>query len=120
VTDEPGSGISDLSLGEVLTEAAAGLAGVRVGRPESAHPVVPSATWAAGPTVFATLVGDRAEFRLDPRVAAAALRTPDTEPSPRGTDWIAFAPTVVDDHAVDRAEAWFLSAYRRASTSRDR
>jgi hypothetical protein len=75
-------------------------------------------TWAAGPAVFATLTGDRAEFRLDPLVAAAALRTPDTAASPRGQDWIAFAPAILDDHGVDRAEAWFLGAHRRAVASR--
>ena len=104
--------VSDLSLGEVLAEAAQGLAGV------SADAAEGLTTWAAGPAVFATLAGDRAEFRLDPVVAAAALRTPDTAPSPRGSDWIAFAPPVLDDHAVDRAEAWFLSAHRRAAASR--
>ena len=109
MTDEE---VSDLTLGEVLAEAAEGLAGV------SADVADGLTTWAAGPAVFATLGGDRAEFRLDPVVATAALRTPDTGPSPRGSDWITFAPTVLDDHAVDRAEAWFLSAWRRAAASR--
>ena len=47
-------------------------------------------------------------------VAGAALRTPNTEPSVRGSEWVAFEPATLDDAAVDRAEAWFLSAYRRA------
>ena len=73
----------------------------------------------AGPpsALFAALAGDRAEFRLDPLVARAALRTPGTSPSPRGPDWVAFAPAVLDDGAVDRAEAWFLSAHRRATAA---
>lgn len=104
-------GISDLTIAEVLAEAASGLTGVH---PDTSGAIT---TWAAGPSVFATLEGDRAEFRLDPLVAAAALRTPDTSPSPRGGDWIGFAPPVLDDHAVDRAESWFLSAYRRAAAS---
>ena len=58
--------------------------------------------------------GDRAEFRLDPAVAAAALRTPDTSPSPRGADWVAFSPAALDGHALDRAKAWLASAWRRA------
>jgi hypothetical protein len=99
-------------MAEVLAEAAEGLSGVVVDASE------PITTWAAGPSVFATLAGDRAEFRLDPAVAAAALRTPDTAPSPRGGDWIAFQPSALDDHALDRAEAWFLSAHRRAARSR--
>ena len=60
------------------------------------------------------LVGDAAEFRLDPLVAKAALRTPDTSPSKRGADWVRFSPAAVDGHAVDRAQAWLASAWRRA------
>ena len=109
MTDEE---VSDLTLGEVLAEAAEGFGGVNT---DTVHGLT---TWAAGPAVFATHAGDRAEFRLDPVVAAAALRTPDTALSPRGSDWITFAPPILDDHAVDRAEAWFLSAHRRAAASR--
>ena len=100
--------VSDLTLADLMAEAAEDLAGVVT---DASGPVT---TWAAGPSVFATLEGGRAEFRLDTQVAAAALRTPDTSSSARGSDWIAFAPPVLDDHAVDRAEAWFLSAHRRA------
>jgi hypothetical protein len=106
-----GDGISDLTLAEVLAAAADGLAGV------TARTSDELTTCSAGPSVFATLAGDRAEFRLDPMVATAALRTPDTGPSSRGGDWLAFAPPILDDHAVDRAEAWFLSAHRRATAS---
>jgi len=70
--------------------------------------------WLIGGVTFAAFSGDRAEFRLDPAVAAAALRTPDTSPSSRGADWVAFAPEALDQHAVDRAEAWLASAWRRA------
>jgi hypothetical protein len=107
-----GDDVSDLTLAEILAEAADGLTSVTTDRSG------PITTWAAGPSVFATLADDRAEFRLDPLVAAAALRTPDTAPSPRGGDWIAFQPSILDDHALDRAEAWFLSAHRRAAASR--
>jgi len=117
MTERPGDeatteGLSDLTLGDVLAEAAAGLAGGTV------RTIDDEMTWAAGPAVFATLIGGRAEFRLDPLVAAAALRTPDTAASSRGPDWIVFAPAILDDHGVDRAEAWFLSAHRRAAASR--
>jgi hypothetical protein len=116
MSDDVGNGaagepVSDLTLADVLAEAAAGLQGVTAGTSGQL------ATWAAGPSVFATLDGGRAEFRLDPMVAAAALRTPDTSPSARGADWIVFAPPVLDDHAIDRAEAWFLSAHRRAAAT---
>jgi hypothetical protein len=99
---------SDLTLRDVLDAAAEDLDDVRVGG-EGA-----SVSWAVAETVFAALDAGRAEFRLDPLVARAALRTPDTGPSTRGADWVAFAPEILDDGAVDRAEAWFLSAYRRA------
>lgn len=103
--------LSDLSLAEVLAAAAEGLAGVTARQEDDAT------AWAAGPSVFAVLAGDRAEFRLDPVVVRAALRTPDTAASPRGPDWLAFGPAALDDHGVDRAEAWFLSAHRRAVRS---
>jgi hypothetical protein len=66
--------------------------------------------------VFASVdpAGTTAIFRLDRVLASAALRTPDTQPSDRGDVWVAFAPVEVDDHAVDRAQAWFVAAHRRA------
>ena len=70
--------------------------------------------WRRGGRPFAALIGDAAEFRLDPLVATAALRTPDTAASERGTDWVRFSPAIVDGHAVDRAQAWLASAWRRA------
>jgi len=105
MTDEP---TSDLTLLDVLTAAAEDLPGIEAGDGEGAlH-------WSAHGVRFAALEGDRAEFRLDPLVARAALRTPDTGPSTRGAEWVAFAPSALDDGAVDRAEAWFLSAHRHA------
>ena len=52
-------------------------------------------------------------FALDPAVAAAALRTPDTTGRARRRAGSTFAPETLDDHAADRAGAWFGSAYRR-------
>ena len=72
--------------------------------------------WRRGGRPFAALVGDAAEFRLDPLVASAALRTPDTSPSKRGADWVRFSPAVLDGHAIDRAQAWLASAWRRAAS----
>jgi len=69
--------------------------------------------WSTRGTVFAAVAGNQAEFRLTLPVVAAALRTPDTTRSPRGADWVAFAPTELDEHAVDRATAWLASAWRR-------
>jgi hypothetical protein len=109
VTDEP---ISDLTLAEILAAAADEVDGVATAAEGDAT------TWSAAGRTFATLSGERAEFRLDPLVVRAALRTPDTGPSPRGPEWIAFAPALIDDPAVDRAEAWFLSAHRLATAPR--
>ena len=72
-------------------------------------------TWARAGRPFSVLAADgaSAEFGLDPAVAAAAVRTPDVEPSSRGAGWVAFAPADLDDHAADRAVAWLASAHRR-------
>lgn len=70
--------------------------------------------WSIGGIVFAVTGPEGASFRLSRPVAAAALRTPDTARSPRGPDWVAFRPALLDRHALDRAEAWFTSAWRRA------
>ncbi|HEY4752072.1 MAG TPA: hypothetical protein VIH37_02230, partial [Candidatus Limnocylindrales bacterium] len=70
---------------------------------------------AARERVFAVLGPDFLEVALDPPVAAAALRTPDTRPSPRGAGWIAFAPAATDRFALDRAEAWLRLGHRRAT-----
>ena len=69
---------------------------------------------AAWERVFAVLGPDLLEVALDPPIASAALRTPDTRPSPRGAGWIAFTPQVADRFALDRAEAWIRLGHRRA------
>jgi hypothetical protein len=100
---------TDLTLRDVLAGAAE-----EAGVPETEAPA--EIRWSAGSGPFAVLSsGGRAEFRLDPAVARAALRTPGTSPSARGPEWVAFEPAVIDDGAVDRAEAWFLAAHRRAT-----
>lgn len=72
--------------------------------------------WALDGVPFATLDarGSQASFRLDPVLATAARRTPDTGVSARGPEWVVFEPATVDDHAIDRATAWFTAAARRA------
>jgi hypothetical protein len=113
MTDEVDQGpLPDLTLAEVLAAAAEDLVGVSVASTAG------TATWSVGSTPFAILGAEVAEFRLDPLVVAAALRTPDTAPSPRGHDWVAFGPAILDDGAIDRAEAWFLSAHRRLTPKR--
>lgn len=73
--------------------------------------------WTRDGRLFATLDADggRAAFRLDPVLATAARRTPDTGASSRGPEWVEFAPRTLDGHAIDRATAWFTAAARRAA-----
>jgi hypothetical protein len=71
-------------------------------------------TWSVGEQPFAALGLAGIEIRLDPPIAAAATRTPDAGPSPRGPEWVRFNPREMDDHAVDRLRAWLELAYRRA------
>jgi hypothetical protein len=72
-------------------------------------------SWSRGEGPFAMVLADgAAEFQLELAVAAAAVRTPDTVPSPRGKGWVLFRPATLDAHGADRATAWFVSAYRRA------
>jgi hypothetical protein len=100
-----------VTLLELLTAAGDELAGVSVSVDAQGGLV-----WdrAGRPFAASSVDGASAAFRLDPAVAAAALRTPDTSSSRRGPDWVSFNPGVLDDHALDRAEAWFGSAWRRA------
>jgi len=73
-------------------------------------------TWAIDGRPVAVLGADglEASFRLDPVVADAARRTPDTGTSARGAEWVTFRPAALDGHAIDRAVAWFGAAARRA------
>jgi hypothetical protein len=100
-----------MNLEDVLREAATAIAEV-----ESATEPGGALVWSRAGHPFAALgdIGTAAEFGLDPAVAAAAVRTPDVAPSTRGPGWVRFSPKVLDGHGVDRAEAWFASAYRRA------
>ncbi len=70
--------------------------------------------WRRSGRPFAAATDDAAEFRLDPLVAGAAVRTPDTTASARGPEWVRFTPREPDDAAIDRAEAWLASAWRLA------
>lgn len=99
-----------MTLRELLEEAAAGSPDLEaVATPDG------GIAWSRAGTPFAVVSGDgaAAEFALDPVVASAASRTPDVAPSPRGAGWVIIRPAVLDDHALDRARAWFDSARRR-------
>jgi 2,4-dienoyl-CoA reductase-like NADH-dependent reductase (Old Yellow Enzyme family) len=85
-----------------------------LGQVESAHHG-DAVAWSASGVTFAELTDGGMELRLDPSIAAAASHTPDTDLSPRGPEWIRFHPRTLDDHAIDRLEAWFALALRRAN-----
>jgi hypothetical protein len=71
-------------------------------------------SWRRGDVEFAVIGPFGVEIRLDRQVAAAATRTPDTAPSPRGPEWVRFNPRELDAHALDRLEAWLELGHRRA------
>ena len=63
--------------------------------------------YSIGKTLVVAVAGRTAEFRLRADIAAAAARTPEAGPSPRGPEWVAFSPTTFDRFTRDRIEAWF-------------
>jgi hypothetical protein len=73
------------------------------------------AEWSVDGRPFAAVGPGEAAFRLDPLIGRAALGTPDTGPSARGGEWIAFRPATLDRFAIDRAQAWFASARRHTA-----
>ena len=101
-----------MTLVEVLTEAGADLDGL------DATDTGAGRVWSVGEVPVAAASTERAEFRLAPSVARAALGTADTAPSTRGRDWIAFMPPELDRFAIDRARAWLGSAWRNARQPR--
>jgi hypothetical protein len=105
--------VSRVDLERVLDDVAAALeaAGLPTKREAAAADTV---AWSRGGVTFAVLGDAGVELRLDVRVAAAAARTPDAAPSDRGPDWVRFNPHTMDAHAVDRLDAWFGLAARRA------
>jgi len=104
--------VSRTDLERVLDDVAAALEGA--GLPSGREAAADSVSWSRGGMTFAVLGEAGVELCLDPRVAAAAARTPDAAPSDRGAEWVRFNPHVLDPHALDRLEAWFGLAARRA------
>jgi hypothetical protein len=102
-----------VTLAELLLQAAATLPAV------TPKQIGETVEWTVRGRPFAAAAGGRAEYRLEPRIAKAALGTPDTGPSPRGRDWIAFQPAELDRFAIDRATAWLASAHRHAAALRN-
>jgi hypothetical protein len=74
-------------------------------------------TYRRGGTIFARVSADALEMRLPADIADAALGTPDTVTLPGGAGWLRFSPQGRERHVVDRASAWFLTAWRHAAGS---
>jgi hypothetical protein len=97
---------SDQSLGDLLAELL-----------DETPEVTTSATreYAHNGVAFAHRTSeDTIDLRLGDEIGEAALRTPDTRPSDRGSGWVTFTPRTWDDMAADRLRAWFRVAWRRA------
>jgi len=71
-------------------------------------------TWTRAGVRFAILRDAGVDLRVGVLIGAAAMLTSDTVTSGEGSDWVAFAPPELDDHALDRLTAWFAAAHRRA------
>ena len=74
-----------------------------------------STAWTRAGVRFAILRDAGVDLRVGVLIGAAAMRTPDTVTSAEGSDWVAFAPPELDQHALDRLTAWFAAAHRRAA-----
>jgi hypothetical protein len=72
-------------------------------------------SYARGGAVFVRVSGSSLEVRLPADIAEAALRTPDTALDPDDRGWLRFTPKDDERHAVDRAAAWFQTAWRHAA-----
>lgn len=73
-------------------------------------------TWSRAGTPFARLHRGGLDVRLPDDIAEAALRTPDTRRLDDG-GWLRFTPSTRERHVTDRAEAWFVTAWRHAARS---
>lgn len=73
-----------------------------------------------GGLVFAVREGVHLSFRLRPEIVQAALRTPGTSRSARGAEWVALESGEMDAFTMDRARAWFETAWRFAGEVQDR
>jgi hypothetical protein len=67
-----------------------------------------------GASLFARVSRAVLEVRLPEDIAEASLRTPDTSEIPGRPGWVRFAPTSDERHVRDRAEAWYLTAWRHS------
>jgi hypothetical protein len=102
------------SLAEAIDRLARQLEGVE------RRPVGKAIEYSRAGVVFAAREDGRLSFRLREEVVGAALRTLDTGSSARGADWISLSGAIADQFALDRAVAWFESAWRLAGPASER
>jgi hypothetical protein len=105
-----GPNVTGPEIEAVLDELASSMPGVN----RSTEGPARGTAWTVVDQTFAILEDDAVELRLDPAIAAAAARTPDASPSDRGPEWVRFEPSTLEGHDLDRLEAWFGLAHRRA------
>ena len=103
MTDEPA-----LDLQTLAAELASDLEGVSVSGDGGV------VAYQRGEAVFARATPDALELRLPEDIAEAALRTPDTLAVPAQPGWVRFVPLDGERHVIDRATAWFQTAWRHA------
>ena len=96
------------AIAEEIDDRAEGLEGVE----RSAEGA--STSYLRSGQLFATADAGGFEFLVGDVIAGAALRTADVTSGPRGAGWVRFAPSALDQPALDRALAWFEAAWRRA------
>jgi hypothetical protein len=111
--DDGGRAEGEVALGLLLDDLAGEFTDIT--RRETHDGVV---TFSVGERVFARMTGSKAEFRLRPEIAAAAARTPDARRSPADLEWVVFQPRSLDQHGIDRAQAWFELGHRLAVESK--
>jgi hypothetical protein len=104
----------------MTTDGAPDLAGLCVELADELDEVSSSAdggvtAYARGGAVFARVSGLTMEIRLPADIADAALRTPDTVVDPDDRGWVRFTPADDERHVIDRATAWFQTAWRHAA-----
>jgi hypothetical protein len=104
MTDDPGLALDDLAdgLAEELGDVSAAADG-------------DVTSFERAGTTFARISSSVVEVHLPDDIAAAAIRSADTAAIPNEQGWVRFAPSADGPHVVDRAEAWFRTAWRHAT-----
>jgi hypothetical protein len=71
-----------------------------------------------GAIVFSVEEGTNLVFHLSLEIASAALHTTGTSSPGRGPEWVSLDVSAADEFTLDRATAWFETAWRLAPERR--